>query len=180
MKTVILKYILLVMVLLTSVNLNAANTKIETWMAAVAKVNITPSYPIWLAGYSSRTSPSTGKLTDLWAKAIFFEDSKGKQAVLVTSDLLGFPKKVSDNIRDRIEKQYGLLRDQVLLNSSHTHSAPVLENALVDIYNMDETQKEKVSVYSRALEDKIVELVGMAMQSKKPAKIFTQNGATRF
>ena len=38
------------------------------WKVGVAKVNITPENPMWMAGYASRDRPAQGKLTDLWAK----------------------------------------------------------------------------------------------------------------
>lgn len=152
----------------------------DTWKAGVAKINITPSEPQWLAGYASRTSPSTGKLTDIWAKALYLEDAKGKNAVLVTSDLLGLPKAISDNIREKIKEKYHLSVDEVLLNSSHTHSGPVLEGALVDIYELDDQNQQVINEYSILLENKIVELVGMAIENIKPVKIFSENGVARF
>ena len=36
----------------------------------LARAKITPSEPIWMAGYASRDKPSEGVLTDLYAKAM--------------------------------------------------------------------------------------------------------------
>lgn len=162
---------------------NAQNTGKETlngWEAGVAKVIITPEQPMAMAGFAVRNHPSEGKIHDLWAKALILQDAKGKQVVLVSTDILGFPKQVSDNIRDRIKAKYGLNRDQILLNSSHTHSGPVLQNALSDIYVLDADQLARVSSYSKALEDKIVNLVGDALKKLEPVTVFAQNGVTRF
>jgi neutral ceramidase len=134
-----------------------------SWKAGVAKVDITPKGSIWMAGYAARDHPSEGIRHTIWAKALFLEDAEGKQAVLVTSDLIGFRQELSRRIRDRLTKQYGLSRDQVILNSSHTHTGPVLENALVDIYPLDDRQKTLIARYSRQLEDQIVELTGEAV-----------------
>lgn len=150
------------------------------WKAGVAKLNITPKEPLWLAGYGSRTHPSDGKLHDLWAKALAFEDANGKRAVLVTTDLVGIPKTISDEIRNELQKLHGLSKAQIILNSSHTHSGPVLENALSDIYPLDDAQKGKVADYSKLFEKGIVELVGKAFKSLEPVEIFSQNGVTRF
>ena len=70
----------------------------DGWKAGVARVVITPEQSMWLAGYGSRDHPSEGTIHDLWAKALALEDANGKQAVLITSDLLGFPKNLSDRI----------------------------------------------------------------------------------
>ncbi|MGV3502864.1 MAG: neutral/alkaline non-lysosomal ceramidase N-terminal domain-containing protein [Adhaeribacter sp.] len=150
------------------------------WRAGVARVNITPKQPMWMAGFASRVTPSDGTRHALWGKALALQDATGKQAVLVTLDLLGLPKAVSDHIRQGVEARYQLSKAQIILNSSHTHSAPVLENALVDIYPMDAAEKEKVLHYSRQLEQQLIALVGSALKGMKPAQVFAQNGVTRF
>jgi hypothetical protein len=40
------------------------------WKAGAASSVITPSEPVWMAGYASRTHPSEGTLFDIWAKAL--------------------------------------------------------------------------------------------------------------
>jgi hypothetical protein len=92
------------------------------WKAGVAEVVITPAQAMWMAGYALRTKPAEGKLHDLKAKALCLKDSAGYEVLLVTSDLLGFPKAVSDRIRDLLQKRMGLSKAQIILNSSHTHS----------------------------------------------------------
>jgi len=152
----------------------------QGWKAGLAQTAITPKQPLWMGGYASRTHVSDGKLHDLWAKALALEDATGKRAVLVTADLLGFPKALSDRVRKRIEELEGLGRDQILLNSSHTHSGPVLENALVDVYPMNEEEQAQVRQYTRQVEDQIVALIRQAIRQLEPAEVFAGNGVTRF
>lgn len=150
------------------------------WKAGVARTVITPEQPIWMAGYAARDHPAEGKLHDLWAKALAIEDARGHQAVLVTTDLLGIPKGMSDTIRDRLEARFGISRAQIMLNSSHTHSGPVLQHALSDIYPLDEAGKEKIVQYTRKLTDQLVALVGKALHSMEEAHLYAENGVTRF
>ena len=150
------------------------------WKAGVARVVITPEEQIWMAGYSARDHASEGILHDLWAKALAIEDAKGKKVLLITSDLLGFPKKMSDRIRNQIGAKYGLTRAQIILSSSHTHSGPVLQDALFDIYPLDAKQKEIIKKYSDKLEKQVVTLAGEAIRSMVPAQLYAQNGVTRF
>ncbi|WP_421830660.1 neutral/alkaline non-lysosomal ceramidase N-terminal domain-containing protein [Larkinella sp.] len=152
----------------------------QDWKAGVARTVITPKTSQWMAGYAARTRPADGKLHDLWAKALALEDEKGNRVVLVTTDLLGFPKKLSDQIRERLNRQFGLSKAQILLNSSHTHSGPVLAHALYDIYPLDAGELAKIDQYTRQLEDQIVMLVGKALKDLEPAELFAQNGVTRF
>jgi len=150
------------------------------WKAGVARAVITPEEPMWLAGYAARDHVSEGTLVDLWIKVLAIQDEKGKKAVLITSDLLGYPRGMSEHIRNQIAVSYGLTRSQIILSCSHTHTGPVLDGALFDIYPLDAKQKEAIKKYSSSLEKKIVELTGEAIRSLVPAKIYSQNGVTRF
>ena len=154
--------------------------QVAGWKAGVARTVITPDEPMWQAGYASRTQASEGQLHDLWAKALVMEDADGKRAVLVTTDLLGFPKGLSDRIRERLAAKYRLSKAQIILNSSHTHSGPVLQDALYDIYPLDAKQLTKVRKYTLRLENQIVDVVGQAINALEPVELSAQNGVTRF
>ncbi|SKB30686.1 neutral/alkaline non-lysosomal ceramidase N-terminal domain-containing protein [Daejeonella lutea] len=173
-------FLLVVSITGTAQNNKSQTTSNSSWRVGVAKVIITPKQPMPMAGFASRTHSSEGKLHELWAKALVFEDRQGKRAVMVSSDLLGFPKSISDNIKKRIKTKYSLNPDQILLNSSHTHSGPVLGEALSDIYVLDNSQREEIKKYSAALEDMIVNMVGVGIRDLEPADVFAQNGVTRF
>ncbi|MDF9798894.1 neutral ceramidase [Catalinimonas alkaloidigena] len=177
-----MKEILILTVLASAffANIVYAQSSSEGWKAGVAKVIITPQQNLWMAGYGARDHPAEGKLHDLWAKALVIEDASGQRAVLISTDLLGVPKKLSDRIRDRLNEKLNLTRAQILLNSSHTHSGPVLEESLSDIYPLNEAQLNEVAGYSAVLEDQIVHLVSEAFASLEPVKIFTGNGTSRF
>ncbi|MCG8311382.1 MAG: neutral/alkaline non-lysosomal ceramidase N-terminal domain-containing protein, partial [Cytophagales bacterium] len=150
------------------------------WKAGVARVSITPSRPMWLGGYASRLHASEGKLHDLWVKALALEDAGGARAVLITTDLLGIPKNVSDRIRARLRELYGLSAGQIILNSSHTHSGPVLDGSLADIYTMNSGDWDQVCDYTRNLEVLIVDVTGRALHSMKSVNLYSGNGVARF
>lgn len=147
------------------------------WKAAVAKVVITPSEPIWMAGFASRTKPSEGVRQDLYVKALALQDETGKTAVLVTADLCDFTREISAIVAERCHRKYGLTRDRLVLNDSHTHSGPVI--ALTEMplwYSLDEGQAEVVRRYNRWLLDKIVDVVGAAIQNLSPATLSFEQG----
>src|SRR5665647_881543 len=133
-----------------------------------------------MAGYANRDHPSEGKIVDLWAKALVLEDSVGKQVVLVTADLVGIPKTLSDHIRDQLKRRFNLSRSQIAINTSHTHTGPVLTNALVDIYPVDSSQQQKIDEYTNKLGEKIVALVDKALHTMEPVQLYAGNGVTRF
>lgn len=150
------------------------------WQAGVAKRVITPKEPLWMAGFASRTEPSKGTLHDLWIKALALEDAEGYRSLLVTSDLLGIPKDLSDRIRERLKATHGLEKSQIILNSSHTHSAPVLSHSLSDIYPMQANHLQAVKRYSDELVEQIIALASEALEGLEPATVFAQNGVARF
>lgn len=150
------------------------------WKAGVARMVITPEQSMWMAGYAARDHQSEGKLHDLWAKALALEDADGNRAVLISTDLLGFPQALSNQIRDRLEREYGLGRARIILHGTHNHSGPVLKDALYDIYPLDEQQLSSIESYSALLADRIVALTGEALDSMEPAQIYARNGVTRF
>ncbi len=152
----------------------------EGWKAGVAKKVITPKQSMWMAGYASRTTPSEGKIHDLWAKALVIEDSVGNQAVLITTDLLGTTKEFTEKIRFRLNEKFNLAPAQIMINSSHTHTGPVLKNALYDIYPLNPGEIAKIEEYTIWLKDEIIALVSKAFSSLKPANIYAENGVARF
>ena len=150
------------------------------WKAGVARMDITPDRPMWMAGYAARDHASEGTLHKLWVKALALEDARGHRAVLVTSDLLGVPAGISNNIRDRLRESLQLERSQILFNTSHTHSGPVLENSLRDVYPLDDEMRSRVESYSRRLEDDVVSVVEEAFERLEPAALSAANGVARF
>ena len=152
----------------------------KSWKAGVAYINITPDRPIWQGGYASREHVSEGKLTELWAKALAIQDASGGKAVLVTMDLIGISKSMSEIVKKSLKDLYGLSDDQIILNASHTHSGPALVGNLQDIYPMNSQQWDDVEQYCANLENKIVEVAGMALGKLHPVKIYSGNGVTRF
>ncbi len=177
------RIILLLAFFLASYNLEASDKLLQegaTWKAGVAKVVITPEHPMWMAGFASRKKPSEGKLHDLWAKALVVEDAEGKQALLITLDLSGIPKSVSDRVRKGFETKYSLSRSQVIINTSHTHSGPVLQDALMDLYPLDEQQLSRIKQYTDKLEGQLETLVKEALGAMQPVSLFVENGITRF
>ena len=134
------------------------------WKAGVAQAMITPSESIWLAGYGDRTRPSDGVLRDIYVKALALDAEGGKPVVIVTADLVGFPREISDPVAARCEKEFGLPRDRLMLNASHTHSAPVMSRS-ASPRKLDKQQWQTVDRYTAFLIDKTVSVIGAALHN---------------
>ena len=150
------------------------------WKAGVATADITPTTPQWMAGYGGRNKPADGALHALFIKVLALEDSRGRRAIVMSSDLLGIPQTIYDHVSTQLKQKFGLERSQIMLHASHSHCTPVLRGALYDAYPLPESQKPAIDRYSDELEAKIVEIVGQAFANLAPARVNAGQGITRF
>ena len=148
--------------------------------AGVARKVITPTESIWMSGYAARTRPSEGVLHDLWAKAVALEDPQGKRVVIVTVDLIGIPREMSDKVARRAKEKYGLERGQLLLNSSHTHCGPAVFGDLDVMFNVNEHDRRQIVAYGNRLVDALVEVAGAALADLRPATVAVGHGSAPF
>ncbi len=142
------------------------------WKAGIATTVITPEQSMWMAGYAARTKPSEGKVHDLHAKALALEDAEGTRLVLVTADLIGFPREFRDRMEKAVAERYKLAPASLLLNASHTHSGPELRAwRATQMSDLPPEQVELGKQYSEVLHGKLVDLVGRALEAGAPAQL---------
>lgn len=168
------------LLLLNVCGVAASQAAAEGWKAGVARRSITPEQFMWMSGYASRDKPADGKLTDLWAKCLVLEDPAGHRVALVTLDLVGIDREVSNNVRDRLQKEHQLDRAQVALNCSHTHTGPVVGHNLRPMFFFGDEQASLVRAYTSTLEDSIVAVVGEAISKLAPREISFNAGQATF
>ena len=157
----------------------AASLSGATFRAGLAKVDITPRGPVWMSGYAARTHPSEGVLNPLWAKALAIE-SPGGRIVIVSTDLVGIPRDLSDHVAARLKKQFGLGRSQLVINASHTHTGPIVWPGLRNLTVLPPGEQEKVIDYGKTLEDALVSAAASAQHDLLPATIEFGEGAAAF
>jgi hypothetical protein len=161
--------------LLVCFSLAAADYK-----AGTGRIIITPDKPIYMSGYANRNHPSEGVIHDLWAKALAIEDRKGGRVVVVTTDLIGLPRGVADVVAARVQQQYGIDRAHLVLNSSHTHTGPLIRGNLEMMFELSPADSQVVSDYAARLTENLVVVVGAALQDLAPAALWFGNGRATF
>jgi len=149
------------------------------WQAGFARSNITPEQFMWMSGYGGRKGPAESKLTDLWAKVLVLQDENHRVA-LITLDLVGIDREVSLDIRNQVQKKYGLNIDQVAICTSHTHTGPVVGENLGAMYFLDDHHTQLVRDYAKQLTSDVVAAVGKAIKDLSPAKVSYGHGQTDF
>ena len=148
------------------------------WKVGLAEVKVTPASPVVMSGYGGRTKPFEKVYADLFVKAMVLEDAVGNRGVIVTSDLLGFPAAVAEPICERITRKTGLKREQILLNSSHTHAGPML--SLKMPMNVPPGEASRTVEYTRQLMDKVVDVVVAAAAKLEAANLSHGTGVIHF
>jgi hypothetical protein len=165
----------LLVLLLSAPGLGAA-----TFKAGIGRADITPNGPIWLSGYAARTHASEGALHKLWAKALAIESGPGQRIVIVSTDVVGIPRTIADDVAARVEKEYGIKRSQLLLNASHTHTGPYIWSNLNNLTVFPADEREKLVAYARKFADDVVSAIGAAVRDLAPATVEYTTGAAGF
>lgn len=136
--------------------------------AGVAAVDVTPDWPVPLAGYSARQGrKSTGVHDAVKAKCVVLE-SGGVKFAWVTSDFIGINAEVRDSVFKRITESTGIDDDHFIVCASHTHSGPggMTRNLLWQI---------AIGAYDKKLHaqmiDRLSKLVEDADATLAPAKV---------
>jgi hypothetical protein len=150
------------------------------WKAGVAVQVITPDGPHWMAGYANRNHPAEGKLTDLYVKALALEDPDGGRLVLLTSDLVGIPRELSEAVATKVHKRTGLPRERLMLTVSHTHCGPVLRDNLSDMYDMPAAEAVKIDPYTDRLRGWMIDVIVRALGDLRPARLAHGLGTAGF
>lgn len=146
----------------------------------VGRIKITPERPIFLSGYAARKKPSEGVKLELWAKALAFSDKKNGRVVVVTTDLIGMSRSLSERVGAEAEKKYGLRRAQLMINSSHTHSGPAVRDNLDSMFDLTPEQRQEIVDYGNGLVSKLVTVVGAAIGDLQPAEVSVGHGTGTF
>ena len=139
-----------------------------TLKVGVAKIDITPSVPVLMSGYASRTEPFSGVNDELFATATVFDDGNNR-AVLITAEVIGFSHETWEILTNRIENETGINREFIILAPVHNHGGPATRVYL-------SSTDEALLHYNRDLLDKLVDVTLMAQNSMKPALIGSGKG----
>lgn len=149
----------------------------EPFSVGLSRVNITPSEPVFLSGFATRTSaPAHAHLLDpsipLLARVLALQASS-TTLVLVSLDLIALPRSLSKTIYDTLYSRHGLSRSQVRLCVTHTHSGPVVADALSPLSPTSAADQAAITRYATFLSDAIIRAVVRAVDTARSLKVST-------
>ncbi len=154
----------------------------ESWKAGVARVKITPEQFMWMAGYAARTTPAEGTHADLWVRTLVLEGPGGNRGVLISLDLIGIDRRLSQSLCESLERRFSLRRAQVALCCSHTHTGPVVGKCLEPLHyrQLDQQQRQLVDQYEKQLTGHVSKCVAAAIDDLQPCSLAWGSGVATF
>lgn len=128
--------------------------------AGAARAVVTPPVGYRMGQWALRRGRSTGVHRDLYARSLVISDGATTLAI-VSVDVCGFPEAVSARIHSRIEEMTGIPPENVLLSSTHNHTAPDFLKSVPD----------ELLDYSRVFADSVTGSVYEAASAARPATV---------
>lgn len=133
-----------------------------------------------MTGYASRERPAEGAAQSLWVKALAISDPTGNRGVLLTADLCGITREISDRVAAGLSRQHGIPRSGIMTNVSHTHCSPWLPGNLTGLRILPADGVKKADDYARDLEQKMIRAGSKALQNLAPASLSWGEDAAHF
>ena len=108
------------------------NTSTTSLQVGYGKVDITPTFPVGMGGYSDyATRRVEGFITYLYATCIAM--TEGDETILAyTIDIAALGGDIQDELRQMISTSLDIPKDHIFLGATHTHNAPVYTNTDAD------------------------------------------------
>ncbi|QDT41508.1 Neutral/alkaline non-lysosomal ceramidase [Gimesia alba] len=162
-------------------SLSAEKTK--TYSVGIAKVDITPDYPVILSGYASRsTKPIDRVEQQLWARAIVIRSENHQPQILISVDNCGVPASVTKAVVANLKDEYSLTPQNLVICSTHTHAAPMLTGVLPNLYTKDLTTSEQAGIdrYTQDLTLLLTKVAEEAIHKTEPSLLEWGIGTATF
>lgn len=153
------------------------------YQVGVARIDITPGYPVRLNGFGGRRGEADGVSQPLWAKALAVSSTPSEPPlVLISMDNLGIPRSMTEEVAKTLSEEFSLPRDRIALTFTHTHCGPKVNGASDTIFSSDipADQQEHIDRYSRELPELLVRVASEAIANRLPATLEWNVGSVGF
>ncbi|MDA7878263.1 neutral/alkaline non-lysosomal ceramidase N-terminal domain-containing protein [bacterium] len=135
-------------------------------LVGVAKVEVTPTEPVVLAGYGGRKRPFQEIDTKLWARALVIGERS--PFVFIVIDNCGVPENVTERLALRLENQQ-IAKSNLLVAATHTHNAPSLSGYAPIVWagRTSKSQDRAVEAYTSFVIDQMEAAVVQALKNRE-------------
>ena len=133
--------------------------------AGYGKVSITPDFPVPLGGFGNTHLRIHERVLDpIYAVCVAISDGENT-LLLYHLDLVYIGEDCVAVCKQGIEEKYGISGKNVLLNVTHTHSAPDLRSEM-----------DSIKRYKKEFCEKIIALAGVAIADLEDAEVNIASG----
>lgn len=148
--------------------------------AGVARIDITPAYPIRLAGYGFRRTESEGVIQKIWAKALVIGDKE--PVIVLTVDICGLSYEFVEKLAAELNRKLGIARKQLAVTVTHTHTAPMVDGYLSTLFGVPIPAEHQAHIerYTTELMAKLVMVAEQAWNNRQPSKLYWGMGSVGF
>ncbi len=130
-----------------------------------AKVDITPRFPVPLAGFEGRSGVFSKVRAPLFARIFCLKSGTAAPLVVVSADLIWWGSERMDAMRRRLRTQPGFENAVIALHATHSHSGPQTSQAFSPLVG------EASLAYLAMLEDAVLAGVGEAVTELEPVTV---------
>ena len=127
------------------------------------KLDITPKNKIELYALENKYRSSSKIFSKLFINTIFIQNKKNK-VLFITLDLIYVGDKFCEDIKKIIKNKYNINERNILINATHTHSSPLIENNVLNPAKVN-------SSYIKFLRRKVLISVAKSIKQKSNCKI---------
>ena len=140
------------------------------WKIGASRIDITPNEPVRLSGYASRLKPSEGIDSSLFARSLYMEHKQGQPLLIVSLDAIGISASLTEEIGRAIKSEFGLNRSQVVLCTTHSHTAPHLDGVLTNLFAdvLSPKEREASTRYTDRLREATLQSIREAIKNVQP------------
>ena len=152
------------------------------YQVGAAKIDITPDFPVRLSGYGGRRDEADSVEQRIWAKALAIRNGTESPAVLITVDNCGVPDYITEEVAAKVKEDAGVPREQFVICSTHTHSAPYLSGVLRTLFGIPvpEAHQENIDRYTHELTEKLKQVAKAALADLCPGSLSWGEGRVGF
>ncbi len=175
--------LILAMFLPAALSADAAAPPEGAMPVGLARIDITPDFPVRLAGYAGRMAEATEVAARLWAKALAIGGNEGDgPAVLILLENCSATAELTDEVASRLKDKAGIRPERLVVASTHTHSAPLLPEFAPWHYTeaMPPEHLEHMERYRRDLIGKLEKVALDALAARHPGRLAWSRGEVHF
>lgn len=147
----------------------------------LAREDVSPDFPVRLAGYGNRREESTKISQRLWAKALAVAGDTEQVFVLLTVDNCGLSHVVRTAVLEGL-KGRGVTAESLAITFSHTHSGPCVTGVIPNNFRMamPPEHQRNVDRYTEELTGKLISVATEAIEAMQPGRLEWGQGKLRF